>query len=165
MTSQELLDDLRAICSPLPPEGAGTAGRDPLLAALGDLAAVHGAADERVRLLLAYGRIFATPRPRTPQALGEAAGLTPAGVGDAFGAGEVRRVGRLTGRWPAAADLDDHHRAGISGKESRLRCTWGGDRLNPCGEKPKYAVVDARGAQWACCDGHLPGYLRSRSGS
>ncbi|MFG2820886.1 hypothetical protein ACGFX4_15840 [Kitasatospora sp. NPDC048365] len=165
MTSQELLDDLRAICPPLPPEGSGRAGRDPLLGALGDLVAIHGPADERVRLLLAYGRIFATPRPRTPEALGEAAGLTPAGVGEAFGAGEVCRVGRLTGRWPASAEIDDHHRVSISGEESRRRCTWGGDRTNPCAGEPKYAVVDIRGTQWACCDGHLPGYLRSRPDS
>ncbi|WP_306193266.1 hypothetical protein, partial [Streptomyces sp. MK5] len=81
---------------------------DPLLASLEDLVAIKKAADEQIRLLLAYGRVYVTPRPHTLETLGEAAGLTPSGVSRAFGAKEVLAVGDLTGRRPAAVEISDH---------------------------------------------------------
>ncbi|MGV9385037.1 hypothetical protein ACWDRB_55175 [Nonomuraea sp. NPDC003707] len=135
---------------------------DPLLVALEDLVAIKKAADEQIRLLLAYGRVYVTPRPHTLETLGQAAGLTPSGVSRAFGAKEILAVGDLTGRRPAAAEIDDHHPDLFPGDDSRRRCTWGGSKNNPCSGKPKYAVTDKSGTKWACCDSHLPGYLRSR---
>jgi len=148
--------------------GVGTAApkdgpdRDPLLVALEELVEIKRAADERIRLLLAYGRVYVTPRPHTLETLGRAAGLTPSGASRAFGAKEVLAVGNLTGRRPAAVGIQDHHPELFTGDESRHRCTWGGGRNNPCTDRPKYAVTDKSGTRWACCDHHLPGYLRSR---
>jgi hypothetical protein len=135
---------------------------DPLLAALEDLVTIKKAADEQIRLLLAYGRVYVTPRPHTLETLGRAAGLTPSGVSRAFSAKEILSVGDLTGRRPAAAEIDDHDPDLFSGDDSRRRCTWGGSKNNPCTDEPKYAVTDKSGTKWACCDNHLPGYLRSR---
>ncbi|WP_159401174.1 hypothetical protein [Streptomyces sp. NRRL B-24484] len=135
---------------------------DPLLAALEDLVAIKKAADEQIRLLLAYGRVYVTPRPHTLETLGQAASLTPSGVSRAFGAKEVLAVGDLTGRRPAAVEIDDHDPELFPGDDSRRRCTWGGSKNNPCTDEPKYAVTDKSGTKWACCDSHLPGYLRSR---
>ncbi|CAG7618248.1 hypothetical protein [Actinacidiphila bryophytorum] len=178
MTSQELLDDIAAIRWP---DGADDAAenrrafvrrqgaeaeahgphRDPLLTSLADLVAVKKAADEQIRLLLAYGRVYVTPRPHTLESLGQAADLTPSGVSRAFGAKEVMTVGTLTDRRPAAV-VADHNPDDIPGPESRRRCTWGGSRKNPCTEPPKYTVTDKSGTKWSCCDTHLPAYLRSR---
>ncbi|MFF4867354.1 hypothetical protein ACFY3J_38010 [Streptomyces sp. NPDC001231] len=135
---------------------------DPLLAALEDLVAIKKAADEQIRLLLAYGRVYVTPRPHTLETLGQAAGLTPSGVSRAFGAKEILAVGNLTGQRPAAVEINDHHPDIFPGDDSRRRCTWGGSKNNPCTDEPKYAVTDKSGTKWACCDSHLPGYLRSR---
>ncbi|MFE2090683.1 hypothetical protein [Streptomyces sp. NPDC059460] len=138
---------------------------DPLLASLEDLIAIKKAADEQIRLLLAYGRVYVTPRPHTLETLGEAAGLTPSGVSRAFGAKEVLAVGDLIGRRPAAVEISDYDPDVFAGDASRRRCTWGGSKNKPCPEEPKYAVTDKSGTKWACCDGHLPGYLRSRPGA
>ncbi|MFF3351097.1 hypothetical protein ACFYWN_00420 [Streptomyces sp. NPDC002917] len=135
---------------------------DPLLVALEDLVAIKNAADEQIRLLLAYGRVYVTPRPHTLETLGQAAGLTPSGVSRAFGAKEILAVGNLTGQRPAAVEINDHHPDLFPGDDSRRRCTWGGSKNNPCTDEPKYAVTDKSGTKWACCDSHLPGYLRSR---
>ncbi|MFJ8113294.1 hypothetical protein [Streptomyces sp. NPDC096132] len=140
----------------------GGPDHDPLLASLGDLVAIKKAADEQIRLLLAYGRVYVTPRPHTLETLGQAAGLTPSGVSRAFGAKEILAVGNLTGRRPAAVEISDHHPDLFPGDDSRRRCTWGGSKNNPCTDEPKYAVTDKSGTKWACCDSHLPGYLRSR---
>ncbi|MFD8078290.1 hypothetical protein ACFV3E_37230 [Streptomyces sp. NPDC059718] len=92
-------------------------------------------------------------------------GLTPSGVSRAFGAKEVLAVGELTGRRPAAVEISDHNPNLFPGDDSRQRCTWGGSKKNPCTDDPKYPVTDKSGSKWACCDGHLPGYLRSRPGA
>ncbi len=135
---------------------------DPLLAALEELVATKKAADEQIRLLLAYGRVYVTPRPYTLETLGQAAGLTPSGVGRAFRSEEILTAGTLTGRRLAAVEIDDHHPDLFPGDASRRRCTWGGSKNNPCTDEPKYAVTDKSDTRWACCDSHLPGYLRSR---
>lgn len=135
---------------------------DPLLVALEDLVAIKKAADEQIRLLLAYGRVYVTPRPNTLETLGQAAGLTPSGVSRAFGSKEILAVGDLTGRRPAAAEITDHDPDLFPGDASQRRCTWGGSKNSPCTGEPKYAVTDKSGTKWACCDSHLPGYLRSR---
>ncbi|WP_068923592.1 hypothetical protein [Planobispora rosea] len=138
-------------------------GFDPLLSTLEELVAIKKDADEKIRLLLAYGRIYVTPRPHTLDALGQAAGLTPSGVSRAFGAEEILEVGDRTGLRPAAADVSDHHPELFpEGNASQTRCTWGGSRTNPCTDEAKYIVTDKSGTRWACCDSHLPGYLRSR---
>ncbi|GIH99352.1 hypothetical protein [Planobispora takensis] len=143
-------------------EGSGP-DFDPLLNTLGNLVAIKKDADEKIRLLLAYGRIYTTPRPHTLEALGQAAGLTPSGVSRAFGAEEILQVGDRTGLRPAAADVSDHHPELFpEGTASQRRCTWGGSRTNPCTDAAKYIVTDKSGTRWACCDSHLPGYLRSR---
>ncbi|MGW0087260.1 hypothetical protein [Streptomyces sp. NPDC003393] len=138
---------------------------DPLLASLEDLVAIKKAADEQIRLLLAYGRVYVTPRPHTLETLGEAAGLTPSGVSRAFGAKEVLAVGDLTGRRPTAVEISDYDPGDFTGVASQQRCTWGGSKNKPCPEEPKYTVTDKSGTKWACCDSHLPGYLRSRPGA
>ncbi|MGI5135499.1 MULTISPECIES: hypothetical protein [unclassified Streptomyces] len=135
---------------------------DALLVALEDLVEIKRDADEKIRLLLAYGRIFHQPRPHTLESLGAAAGLSPSGVSRAFGAEEVMAVAELTGKRPPAVDVQRHDPDVISGQASKNRCTWGGSKAKPCTETPKYAVTDKSGAKWACCDKHLPGYLRSR---
>ncbi|MGW4198847.1 hypothetical protein [Streptomyces sp. NPDC005004] len=135
---------------------------DALLVALEDLVEIKRDADEKIRLLLAYGRIFHQPRPHTLESLGAAAGLSPSGVSRAFGAEEVMAVAELTGKRPPAVDVQRHDPDVISGHASKNRCTWGGSEAKPCTETPKYAVTDKSGAKWACCDKHLPGYLRSR---
>ncbi|MFJ7969087.1 hypothetical protein [Streptomyces sp. NPDC096324] len=135
---------------------------DPLLVALEELAEIKRVADEQMRLLLAYGRVYVTPRPHTLETLGQAVGLTPSGVSRAFGAKEVLAVGSLTGQRPTAVEIRDHDPEFFTGDASRRRCTWGGSKDNPCTDEPKYAVTDKSGTKWACCDRHLPGYLRSR---
>lgn len=135
---------------------------DALLVALEDLVEIKRDADEKIRLLLAYGRIFHQPRPHTLESLGAAASLSPSGVSRAFGAEEVMAVAELTGKRPPAVDVQRHDPDVISGHASKNRCTWGGSKAKPCTETPKYAVTDKSGAKWSCCDEHLPGYLRSR---
>ncbi|HTJ70684.1 MAG TPA: hypothetical protein VL551_24305 [Actinospica sp.] len=146
--------------------GAAAAERGPdydaLLGALEDLVAIKQAADEQIRLLLAYGRVYVTPRPHTLETLGQAASLTPSGVSRAFGAKEILAVGNLTGKRPAAVEINDYHPDLVPGEDSRRQCTWGGSKNHPCTDEPKHAVTDKSGTTWACCDGHLPGYLRPR---
>jgi hypothetical protein len=91
-----------------------------------------------------------------------AARLSPSGVSRAFGPEEVMAVAELTGKRPPAVDVQRHDPDVTSGQASKDRCTWGGSKAKPCTETPKYAVTDKSGAKWACCDEHLPGYLRSR---
>lgn len=134
---------------------------DVLLVALEDLVQIKKTADEQIRLLLAYGRVYQQPRPHTLESLAEAADLSPSGVSRAFGAKEVLAVAELTGKRPPTVDVKDHDPDVFTGEASKHRCTWGGSRKNPCTETPKYAVTDKSGAKWACCDRHLPGYLRS----
>jgi hypothetical protein len=118
-----------------------------------------------MRLLLAYGRVYVTPRPHILETLSQAAGLTPSGVSRAFGAKKVLAVGNLTGHRPAAAEVNDHRPDLFPGDDSRRRCTWGGSKSNPRTDEPKYAFTDKSRTKWACCDSHLPGYLRSRPGA
>lgn len=135
---------------------------DALLVALEDLVEIKRDADEKIRLLLAYGRIFHQPRPHTLESLGAAAGLSPSGVSRAFGAEEVMAGAELTGKRPPAVDVQRYDPDVISGQAGKDRCIWGGSKAKPCTETPEYAVTDKSGAKWACCDKHLPGYLRSR---
>lgn len=135
---------------------------DALLVALEDLVEIKRDADEKIRLLLAYGRVFHQPRPHTLESLGAAAGLSPSGVSRAFGAEEVMAVAELTGKRPSAVDVKSYDPDVFSGQASKDRCTWGGSKAKPCTETPKYVVTDKSGARWSCCDKHLPGYLHSR---
>ncbi|MEV4374558.1 hypothetical protein AB0J71_46410 [Nonomuraea sp. NPDC049637] len=144
--------------------GASGPGFDPLLAAIQDLVAVKKEADTQIRLLLAYGRTYVTPRPYTLETLGQSAGLSPSGASRAFGADEVVEVGDRTGLRPPAAKIEDYDSGDPRlGQASRTRCTWGGgNRNNLCANPPKYTVIDKSGTPWACCDDHLPRYLASR---
>ncbi|WP_202125371.1 hypothetical protein [Actinomadura physcomitrii] len=140
-------------------------GFDPLLATIEEMDAVKAHADAQIRLLLAYGRAYVTPRPYTLEALGQAAGLSPSGASRAFGADEVVEVGDRTGLRPPASTVTDYDRDAHfhPGQASYTRCTWGGgDKTNPCTDDPKYTVTDKSGTLWACCDNHLPRYLASR---
>jgi hypothetical protein len=60
----------------------------------------------RVRLLLAFAREFQGDEPVTQRALAKAAGLSPEGVRQAYGAPELDRLTRLLGRPPRPADGD-----------------------------------------------------------
>jgi hypothetical protein len=146
--------------------GATAAERGPdhdaLLSALEDLVTIKKAADEQIRLLLAYGRVYVTPRPHTLETLGQAADLTPSGVSRAFGAKEILAVGDLIGRRPTAVGINDYDPDLFPSKRSRSLCTWGGSKDHPCTDEPEYVVTDKSGTKWACCDSHLPDYLRSR---
>ncbi|MET7366655.1 hypothetical protein ABZS61_12630 [Streptomyces sp. NPDC005566] len=35
--------------------------------------------------------------------------------------------------------------------ESSTRCTWHGDRTNPCRKEPVTGVLDRRGYRWSAC--------------
>jgi hypothetical protein len=134
---------------------------DALLAALEDLVAIKKAADVQIRLLLAYARVYVAPRPHTLETLGQAAGLTPSGVSRAFSAKEIHAVGGLIGRRPAAVEINDYRPDLFPSEDGRRWCTWGGSKNHPCTDKPMYAVTDKSGTNWACCESHLPDYLRS----
>ncbi|MDX2678491.1 hypothetical protein [Streptomyces soliscabiei] len=70
---------------------------------LGQLAALREARDQldqQIRVLLAYGREFASPRPYTLASLAEAAGLSISGVRTAYTPADRDAVARALGRGP-----------------------------------------------------------------
>jgi hypothetical protein len=85
-----------AVSQPVP-----TPQADPLLAALQAARARLVAADEEIRLLLAYGRRFVYPHPYTLGELASMAGMSVSGVRTAFDTEDVRRVSQATGLQPA----------------------------------------------------------------
>lgn len=73
---------------------------DPLLVSLADARRRMLAAESEIRLLIAYGREFARPRPYRLADLAEACGMSISGVRTAYTPDEVAavagRIGRLT---------------------------------------------------------------------
>jgi AraC-like DNA-binding protein len=74
---------------------------DPLLTAIQQARARLLAADEEIRLLLAYGRRFVYPHPYTLGELASVAGMSVSGVRTAFDSDDVRKVAQATGLEPA----------------------------------------------------------------
>src|SRR5437868_533846 len=93
MTVRKLAADLLVTV----PQPVRSRHADPLLTAVEDARSRMLAADEEIRLLLAYGRRFVYPHPYTLGELGSAAGLSLSGVRTAFDATDVRRVANATG--------------------------------------------------------------------
>jgi hypothetical protein len=70
---------------------------DPLLAALGQARREKDAAEQLIRVLLAYGREFVRPRAYTLEMLAAASGMSVSGVRTAYGANEIDTVAEATG--------------------------------------------------------------------
>ncbi|WP_139128813.1 hypothetical protein [Micromonospora nigra] len=71
---------------------------DPLLFALGEQQRVKAAAEERIRLLVAYAREFVSPRPYTQEALAAEMEASPSAVRGAYDHQDVEIVASATGR-------------------------------------------------------------------
>jgi hypothetical protein len=102
MTVRKLAADVEAVraavTSPAVPQQD-----DPLLAAVLAARARLMAADQEIRLLLAYGRRFVYPHPYTLGELASVSGMSVSGVRTAFGGDDVRKVSLATGLKPAPA--------------------------------------------------------------
>ena len=68
---------------------------DALLAALADARRRKDQADRDIRLLLAYAREIAAPRPYRLADLAQAAGMSISGIRAAYTPGDVQRAARL----------------------------------------------------------------------
>jgi hypothetical protein len=69
---------------------------DPLLAALADARDLKQQADMDIRLMLAYARELATPRPYRLADLAQAAGISISGVRTAYTQADTAHAARLT---------------------------------------------------------------------
>ena len=76
---------------------------DPFLDAIRQARAVREGADEAIRVLLAYAREVATPRPYRLNDLAEASGLSISGVRTAYSAADVQFARTVLGS-PAGSD-------------------------------------------------------------
>lgn len=72
---------------------------DPLLMEIINTRADKHSGQERMRLLLAYAREFASPHPYTLDDLAEAAGMSTSDVRTAYDDAETNRVATLIGQW------------------------------------------------------------------
>ena len=70
---------------------------DPLLDAIRQARAVREGADEAIRVLLAYAREVAAPRPYRLSDLAEASGLSISGVRTAYSAADVQFARTMLG--------------------------------------------------------------------
>jgi hypothetical protein len=86
--------------------GEGDDRLDPLLTEIRDARRRIRVAEQELRLLIAYGRDFARPRPYKLEDLAEAAGYSVSGIRTAYGTDEVAEVMRRTGTTPRAMDRD-----------------------------------------------------------
>jgi hypothetical protein len=86
--------------------GEGDDGLDPLLTEIRAARRRIRVAEQELRLLIAYGRDFARPRPYKLEDLAEAAGYSVSGIRTAYGTDEVAEVMRRTGTTPRAMDRD-----------------------------------------------------------
>jgi hypothetical protein len=77
--------------------------QDPFLAELAYARQMMLAAEKRLRLLIAYGREFVSPRPYRLEDLAKAAGMSISGVRTAYDEDEVDTVAALTGAKPRRA--------------------------------------------------------------
>lgn len=73
---------------------------DPLLSEIGTARAAMIEAEQRMRLLIAYGRELVEPRPYKLDDLARASGMSISGVRTAYDDDEVAEVSRLTGARP-----------------------------------------------------------------
>ena len=79
-------------------------GIDPLLSTLRGLAAERLQLEANMRLLMAYGRRFTSPRPYKLIDLARAAGLSISGVRIAFTDDEIYQAAEILGRPPVPDD-------------------------------------------------------------
>jgi hypothetical protein len=79
-------------------------GVDPLLSTLADLAAQRLRLEADMRLLMAYGRCFTSPRPYKLIDLARAAGLSISGVRIAFTDDEITAASEILRRPPVTDD-------------------------------------------------------------
>jgi glutathione S-transferase len=105
MTLRKLAADVTAITACVTPP-AFAALEDPLLAAIDVAKARRAAADEEIRLLLAYARRFIYPHPYTLGELATAAAMSVSGVRTAFSNEDIDRVSAATGLQPAPASTE-----------------------------------------------------------
>ena len=75
-------------------------GVDPLLSEIATARQEMLAAEKRMRLLVAYGREFVTPRPYKLDDLAQASGMSISGVRTAYDDDEIVEVAQLTGAKP-----------------------------------------------------------------
>lgn len=75
-------------------------GADPLLSEIATARQEMLAAEKRMRLLVAYGREFVTPRPYKLDDLAQATGMSISGVRTAYDDDEIAEVAQLTGAKP-----------------------------------------------------------------
>ena len=73
---------------------------DPLLGLVAAARQEMLAAEQRMRLLIAYGREFVNPRPYTLEGLAQAAGMSFSGVRTAYDDDEIAEVAARTGARP-----------------------------------------------------------------
>ncbi|MGH3982435.1 MAG: hypothetical protein ACRDST_07040 [Pseudonocardiaceae bacterium] len=78
-------------------------GFDPLLSEIESARQAMLAAEQRMRLLIAYGREFITPRGYRLEDLAMAAGLSISGVRTSYGEEEIAEVAEILGAQPRAA--------------------------------------------------------------
>ena len=78
-------------------------GEDPLLTSLERTRNRMLAAERDLRLLIAYAREFAEPRPYRLEDLARAAGMSISGVRTAYGHDEITQVADITGLQPRQA--------------------------------------------------------------
>ena len=76
------------------------AGEDPLLTSLAHARDRMLAAERDLRLLLAYAREFAEPRPYRLDDLAQAAGMSISGIRTAYDDDEITQVAEMTGLQP-----------------------------------------------------------------
>jgi hypothetical protein len=79
-------------------------GSDPLLSMLADLAAQRLRLEADMRLLMAYGRCFTSPRPYKLIDLARATGLSISGVRIAFTDDEITAASEILRRPPVTED-------------------------------------------------------------
>jgi hypothetical protein len=79
---------------------------DPLLAEIADARQALIAAQQRIRLLIAYGREFVEPRPYKLDDLARAAGMSISGVRTAYDDEEIFQVSQLIGAKLRRRDQD-----------------------------------------------------------
>jgi hypothetical protein len=92
---------------------AATLTGDAVLRALQEARQQKLAAEDRIRLLLAYGRELARPRPYRLADLAEAAGLSLSGVRTAYGAADVEHAAALLGIDGDGTGCEQSHLAAV----------------------------------------------------
>src|SRR6266700_3352536 len=109
MVTRDLIDNITAIVTRPDLEGqpdevrgdiAARGGEDPLLAVVERARDRMLAAERDLRLLLAYAREFAEPRPYRLEDLARAAGMSISGIRTAYDDDQIGEVTAITGLVP-----------------------------------------------------------------